>query len=529
MTSSLIVGDALREQAKSRPDKLLVWCGDDRITYADMDARSDRVAAGLTDLGVTKGDRVAFVVPNRPEMLELFFACAKIGAIQVPLNAYLKGEFLRYQLGDSQASTLVVDDAGLNASLPLIGALPDLRRLICLDEARGEGIDVVDYGSVRSSGSPVPPVDMVPGDLMSILYTSGTTGLPKGCMMSHGYYTHSAARMEDTGLREDDVFFTALPLFHGAASIMVTLAVVMRGASAVVEPVFSVTTVLDRLVETGATALSLVGAMGMAMLAIPPSEKDRAHRLRQAAFVPFSVEQQIAFEQRFGCPVHSEMFGQTECVPITFSHADGPRKPGTAGRPSSWLEVRLVDDDDHEVPAGEAGEIIVRPRVPHAMFSGYWNKPEATLEAWRGLWHHTGDYGRADDEGFITFVDRKKDAVRRRGENVSSMELEAAIARHPKILEAAIHAVPSEMTEDDIKACIVLEAGAEITPEELFEFFKTNLPYFAVPRYVEIIPELPRNALLRVMKHTLREKGVTENTWDLEAKGLVIDRRDRRG
>ena len=162
------------------------------------------------------------------------------------------------------------------------------------------------------------------------------------------------------------------------------------------------------------------------------------------------------------------------------------------------------------------------------MYLGYWRKPDATIEAWRNLWHHTGDQGRMDDEGFITFVDRKKDAIRRRGENVSSVEVEIAIQRHPKVAEVAVHAVPSEISEDDIKACIVVVPGDAPTPDELFDFFKQKLPYFAVPRYVEIVPELPRNATLRVMKHLLRARGVTAETWDFEELGLTVARDERR-
>jgi crotonobetaine/carnitine-CoA ligase len=192
--------------------------------------------------------------------------------------------------------------------------------------------------------------------------------------------------------------------------------------------------------------------------------------------------------------------------------------------------VRIVDDDDVEVPPGEVGEIVVRPLEPDSLFSGYWGRDAETVHTFRNLWHHTGDYGRMDAEGFVTFVDRKKDALRRRGENVSSMELEAAILRHPRITEVAVHAVESAVTEDDIKACLVTAAGeAEVKPDELFEFLAGHLPYFAVPRYVELVPELPKNALGRVLKHELRARGVTPATWDFEKLGLTVERGQRRG
>jgi len=245
--------------------------------------------------------------------------------------------------------------------------------------------------------------------------------------------------------------------------------------------------------------------------------------------IPFVPDQQQQFLDRFGAVVLSQLYGQTECGAITYARLSEERNLGSIGRPAPYLDVRLHDDDDREVPTGEIGEIVVRQKVPNALYLGYWRKPEATIETWRNLWHHTGDYGRADADGFITFVDRKKDALRRRGENVSSQELERAIASHPKIAEAAVVGLPSPMTEDDIKACIVLAAADDPpAPDELFDFFKQVLPYFAIPRYLEVVPELPKNATLRVMKHLLREKGVTAETWDLEAMGYAVTREERR-
>jgi crotonobetaine/carnitine-CoA ligase len=271
-----------------------------------------------------------------------------------------------------------------------------------------------------------------------------------------------------------------------------------------------------------------VGMMGMAMLAMPESDSDRDHSVRATLMLPFAPDEQAKFEKRFGLTMLSQMYGQTEGGAITFCALSEERKPGTIGRPSPFYDLKLVDDDDHDVPIGEIGEIIIRPREPFGMYLGYWRKPEATMEAWRNLWHHTGDYGRLDEDGFITFVDRKKDAIRRRGENVSSVEVEIAINQHPKIAEVAVHAVPSEISEDDIKACIVVVPGETVEPNDLFAFFKEKLPYFAVPRYVEVVPELPRNATLRVMKHLLRARGVTAETWDLDKLGLTVARDERR-
>jgi crotonobetaine/carnitine-CoA ligase len=242
--------------------------------------------------------------------------------------------------------------------------------------------------------------------------------------------------------------------------------------------------------------------------------------------IPFAPADERTFTERFGVRVQSNMYGQTETGAITFTPLAEAGKPGTIGRPSPQYEVRIVDDADNDVPTGWVGEVIVRSKTPDVLYTGYWNKPDDTAEAMRGGWHHTGDLARCDREGYLTFVDRKKDALRRRGENVSSVQLEQAIIAHPKVAEAAIVAVPSEMTEDDIKVCIV--PAGEIEPNELFAFFKEKLPYFAIPRYVQIVDALPKTATMRVQKHVLRAAGVRSSTWDFEQLGLVVAREERR-
>jgi carnitine-CoA ligase len=528
-----IVGDLLRAQARVTPDARFLTCGQRELGFGALDTRSDEVAAGLSEAGVRKGDRVGIVCLNRVEMLELFFAVAKLGSIQVPLNAFLKGEFLRYQLADCRASVLVVDAAALTAVEPMLATLSDLRLLVTLDDqppaAVPPAVRVCAYGELTAAEGSLPGVEVGPGDLMSIVYTSGTTGQPKGCMLTHGYYTRVArVTGEAIELTLDDVLWTALPMFHGAARMMALTAGLVRGVPVVVEAEFSASRFLGRAVEVGATIFAGVGAMGTALLGTKPSSEEREHRLRLMMLIPFPPERQQLLAERFGVDVYAELFGQTECVPVTWSPLCGPRSAASCGRPSPDLEVPLLDDDDRPVPAGSVGEICVRPREPLAMFSGYWGKPAATVEAWRSLWHHTGDYGRVDEDGFISFVDRKKDAVRRRGENVSTQELEAAIVMHPAIVEVAAHAVPSAVTDDDIKVCVVLADGSEVTPDELFGFFKEHLPYFAIPRYVEIVAELPKNAVARVLKHELRQRPMTDQVWDLDALGLTITRNERR-
>ncbi len=500
-----VVPDLLARRAVTEKDRLFVECSSERRTFGEMYERADRMGAGLSALGIATGDRVATILPNRIEHVELIFACARIGATHVPVNVFLKGDFLRYQLADAAACAVIGDAPGLAAVDEIRAQLPDLKHVLPCE------------AELAADGEP-PDVDLSPADTMAIIYTSGTTGMPKGCMLPYGYHVGGVQQV-NTLLEYalGDVLYTALPLFHGWARGML-FASLVHGLTIHLDAEFSPTTTLQRLGDTKATVFSGVGAMGMALLSLPPSEADRAHGLRVAFMIPFAPDAEALFTERFGARVQSQMYGQTETGAISFTPLNEEGKPGTIGRPSPQYDVRLDDD----------GEVLVRARHPDVLYSGYWNKPDETAEAMRDGWHHTGDLARLDDEGRLTFVDRKKDALRRRGENVSSVQLEAAIAAHPKIVEAAIVAVPSKMTEDDIKACVVLQAGETTSPVELFEFFSEKLPYFAVPRYVELVDSLPKTATMRVQKHVLRAAGITPATWDLEALGLQVSRDRRR-
>jgi carnitine-CoA ligase len=512
------VDAVFRERLAADPGAEFVKCGSGWLTFAELDDRSDRLAAGLASLGAGQGAMVATILPNRIETVEILLAVAKLGAVQVPLNYWLKGEFLEYQLGDCGASVLIADGPGYAAARELLGS------------TRIEHVVVVDdpppgtrpYADLLSERRPFEPASG-PDDLVSIMYTSGTTAAAKGCMLSTGYYV---AVGRAYGLRgwsvPGDRMYTGFPMFHTSGQMVAFMSALVNGASISIAPEFHASSFIADAAADGATMLVGVGVMGNLLLAQPPNADDGAHPFRLACWVPMAEEQQRQFEARFATPVMSEGYGQTECVPITNSAPDGVRARGTSGLVSPLLEVAIVDDADNQLPFGEAGEIVVRPRVPNAMYSGYWNKPDITLTTWRNLWHHTGDYGRLDADGFVTFVDRKKDVLRRRGENVSALALENLIRQHPAVADVAVSPVPGPFGDDDIKASLVLAAGAELGPREFFEFLRDKVAYFAVPRYVDIRAQLPVNALSRVMKHVLRDEGVTADMWDLERLGLLV-------
>ncbi|WP_329410428.1 AMP-binding protein [Nocardia vinacea] len=527
--TSTTVGHRLTELALREPDHNVLSIGSHWVTLKELNERTDRLSAGLASLGIGHGDRVALVLPNCMAAAETIFACAKLGAIAVPLNAYLKGEFLRYQLHDADPSVACLDASAAEALAGLNLDLTGLKATIGVGQFDGSDSRTdIGYEELLTTGYDTPTVPVRPQDPLAIFYTSGTTGMPKGCLIAHGYAFNGARAHYHFGhTREDDVIATALPLFHAAAfsSMMDTIGGVRCAIS--LETEFRASTFLSRARDKGATVIRGVGAMGVALLGTTPSDADREHSIERAHFFPLGSEMREAFEQRFGIAMISGGYGQTECNPAVHTSYEDRHQP-TAGRALPWIELRIVDDEDNELPTGQVGEIVLRNKEPYGLFSGYWRKESATLESSRNLWHHTGDYGRLDDAGYLTFVDRKKDALRRRGENVSSIELEKAILAHPTVRQVAVHAVASEVTEDDIKACIVLAENAAISPQELFDFFEKSLPYYAIPRYVEVMDQLPENAVSRVQKHILRARGNGPGVWDFEELGMVVRRDHRR-
>lgn len=513
------VSELLALRAEVTPDGVAVTCDGVALTSRELDERVTRLARGLLGLGLQPGDRVGLLLPTSMPFIELIFACSRAGLVQVPLNAFLKGEFLRHQLVDSGAIALVTDAEGAAVARPLIK-----------DSAIEHLVDVDrDFAALLNDTGSVSMPELAPSDLAVLMYTSGTTGLPKACMLSHAYQINVAkAYHEAQWVAAGERVYTALPLYHAAGQLTSMMTALYAGGDVAFPGQFRASRFMADAAAHGATMVIGVMAMATAILASNTDGDPPRGSVAKAIWVPLDAANQLAFAARFGCRVTAEGFGQSEATAICLNPFDSPvRRPGTMGRPTSLVEVAVVDDDDAEVPVGEVGEIVIRPRVPGAIFSGYWNRPEATLESFRNLWYHTGDYGRRHEDGFYTFVDRKKDAMRRRGENVSSVELERAICGHAAVREAAVHAVPSELGEDDIKACLVVD-GATIDYAELFDFFKNNLPYFAIPRYVELRSELPKNGVGRVLKHRLRAEGITEATIDLSRLALTVTTADRR-
>jgi crotonobetaine/carnitine-CoA ligase len=378
------------------------------------------------------------------------------------------------------------------------------------------------HAALPELGEASPPGAVRPGDTVAILYTSGTTGPAKGvCCPQAQYFWWGANTGMLLELQEDDVMVTTLPLFHTNA-LNAFYQALLHGACLVAERRFSASAFWASLVEHGATVTFVLGAMVPILLSKPPSPLDRAHRARVALAPGVPGHLQQPFTERFGIAL-VDGFGSTE-TNFVIGDTKDRQKPGWMGPVYHGFAARVVDADDNELPAGEAGELILRADEPFAFATGYFGMPEKTVEAWRNLWFHTGDRVIRDADGMFKFVDRLKDAIRRRGENISSFEVEQVLLSHPAIATAAAFPVRSELAEDEVMVALVLREGHSLTPEALMAFCEPRMAYFAVPRYVAFMPELPATENGKIQKYKLRESGVLPGTWDREAAGYRLTR-----
>jgi crotonobetaine/carnitine-CoA ligase len=529
--------DALAGRLASDPDGPYLDFDGIALSARAMDAASNRAAHALAGLGVGAGDRVATLLDNSAEQVVSFYAALKLGAIQVPINTAYKGGFLRHVLADSGAR-VVVTQADYAARIAEVCTadvvateLPELRAAVVVGAAPTPppAVATSDWDALLAAAPETAPPDpgVGPASLACFIYTAGTTGPSKGCMLPHHYIVALAEQIARAWQRRaDDIVLTPLPLFHFNAIAVCVVGTLVTGGSAAIVKKFSVSRFWDEVRRTDATMLSMLGSLAILVANATDGPGAGEHRLRLCAAAPMPPDTDRIWRERFGCTTYSAGFGLTEASLISLLPAGEPNKAGAAGRLNDReFEVRIVDDDDQVVPVGEIGEIVCRPTGPNQMFAGYWRRPEATLEVFRNLWFHTGDLARVDEDGFLYFVDRKKDYLRRRGENISSFEMERTFLAHAAIKDVAVHAVPSEQGEDDVKVTAVLQEDAAITEEELCRWAVDQVPYFAVPRYIEFRADLPRNPVGRVLKYELRDDGVTAATWDREAAGFTFERR----
>lgn len=508
--------EILRRRAELSPDSRCLTLAGVTRTYAGMLAAAEQAAAALASLGLRKGAKVAALLPNSTEILDIWLGAALLGAVFIPVNTGLRGEGLRYIVEHSEAEFIALDAPlaeTLSAAVP-VGRGPRHRYV------RGQAGPPSGYGSLaallngahRGAG----PASVEPGDLASILYTSGTTGLPKGVMNCHNSFAVAAHEFTRryVRIRQDDVLYTSLPLFHANAQSLTAVGSLVAGCPMVVAPRFSASGFFGDIRLHNATVFNYIGAM-LTMLAKQPEQPDDASNpVRLAIGGAAPAELWRRFERRFNLTI-LELYGLTESAAFCLGNPPGDIRVGTIGKETSWSEVKIVAPDGRALPDGEPGEIAIRSKRPATMFLGYYKNEEATRMAMGGGWFRSGDRGRRSSDGYFIFLDRLKDSIRRRGENISSFEVERIVNTHPKVSESAVVGVPSELGEEDVMVVIVPNGGG-IDCVELIEFCQRRMADFMVPRYIRLVERLPKTATQRVEKYSLRETGIRD-AWDRHA------------
>jgi len=516
-----VVHNLINDHAINKPGAIFADFEDGtQWTYRELHDQVVQYATGLQQLGVQQGDFVLSWLPNGPHAVLVFLALNYLGAVYVPINTSYRGGVLQHVISNSGAVLMIADarlverlvdvDRGALKTVVVIGNnTATISRLDLLPET-------VLSGATGALAPPPRPVQ--PWDTHAVIYTSGTTGPSKGVLSSYIQSYEFIRVLQHIG--PDDCNFANLPLFH-ATGIYAIYSMLMYGGRVCVVDGFHTDGFWDTVNKYGITTVGLLGVMMQFLLKQPERQDDRDNTLRTCLVVPLD-DDALRFAQRFGVNVYtiynmSEMSGPLYAGP-------NPAVPGSCGRARPGLEIRLVDENDIEVGPGQAGELIVRADMPWALSHGYHNDPEATARAWRNGWFHTGDALRRDEDGNYFFVDRMKDTIRRRGENISSFEVESEIAVHPDVREVAVVGVASDIGEDEVLAVIAPVSGSTIDPSAMINFLRPRLAYYMIPRYIRTIDELPKTPTQKILKHQLRDEGITADTWDREQAGIIIKR-----
>ncbi len=512
------LGGELRRAAADSPDRPFLRMLQREWSYHEFDEEVDLVAAGFRRLGVRQGHVVSLMLPNGFEFVVVWFALARLGAVTAPVNTAFRGRALVNAIDLVKSRTLVAHATLSDQWSEVQPTLAAVERVVVIGDV-APGPAALRYEDLRTSATGECAAAHSPAisgpDLCLLLYTSGSTGQSKAAMISHRFVLGQAAGVvEGLGLRKDDVLYCPYPLFHLDAAVMTVAPALLLRAVAAIGERFSVSRYWDEVRALKATVFDFMGATLTMLWKQPPSPRDREHRARLGWGVPLP-EWAPQFEQRFGCRL-VELYGSTEVGAIIYTPLDEPRRPGSCGKVLDRWEVKLVDDDDFEVPVGAPGELLVRPRLPSLIMDGYFGMPEVTLAASRNLWFHTGDLLKQDRDGHFYFVGRRKDIVRRRGENIAAAEVEMGIQTHPDVLECVVFGVPSDLTEEEVMVCAVRRPGATLTPETLAQHCAACMARHMVPRYVRFVTELPKTPTDKVEKFRLQQQGITADTWDRE-------------
>lgn len=539
----------LERQALKYGRRTYIYYEDQEYSFEEVNAAANRVASGLQKLGITKNDKVAVVMESCLEAILLMFGLSKLGAVEVPINIFHKGELMKYMVDHSDSKLLVMHSHYIDRVKPVLEKTTKIQSVVILegdesDKASSEsdvsavavkkeigklGLQTMEWSELVDNNGSFEPEHVIWSDPLLLLYTSGTTGLSKGVLLPQNLFYCMAERFYnwvlEGDLDEKDCIYVPTPLFHAHSWHTGINLALLRGARMLLVKRFSASKYWDDVKRYNCTISTGGGARLPILLLAEPTPYDADNPLRVILGGPASEKLCAAFEPRFGVKI-IEFYGSTELgSPALNQVSDANRKPGSCGRIHPDFLVKFVDDDGVEVGVNEPGEMLIRVAQPFSMMLEYYKMPEKTMETWRDLWFHTGDRARIDEDGFLYFADRKKDSLRRRGENISSFEVEKIINMHPAVHESAVFGVKSELAEDDeVMVSLVLKPGEKFSPEDLIAFCEERMAYFMVPRYVRVMDELPKNVIYKVEKYKLRDEGVTADTWDREKAGYKLKR-----
>jgi crotonobetaine/carnitine-CoA ligase len=510
------IEELIRARAAEKPSATWLYFKDQAFTWREVISHSESAANGFLRLGIRPGDYVALMAGNKPEFLWVYFGLLMIGAQIVPLNRWQRGPALQHMLNDSAAKAIIFDEELREAIFAVAPACPNLRLTIVF----GKSSKLIDatYGDIAAAPDGEPQVEVAkPSRPTGILYTSGTTGPPKG-IVSEAYENLLGPLLDATGVRPGETMYACLPLIHGNALFVSAMGSIRLGAKLALAERFSASQFWSDCRRYDAVQISTLGGILPMLLKQPSRPDDRDNPVRVALSVGCPAAGWREFEERFAVRI-IEWYGMSDS-PGNLINTAG--KVGSVGKPAGGAEFRVADGDDQELPPGKLGQLLFRH--PVGQVTRYNNLPEATAEAYRGGWFHSGDLAEMDEEGFFYFRGRMKEAIRRRGENVSAWEIESVVDTHPEVRESAAFGIPSELGDEDIALAVVLQPGASLSPEELLRFCEGRLAYYAVPRFVDFVDALPKTGTQKIQKNVLKQRGRTETMWDREAAGIVVSR-----
>jgi len=511
-----VVEELIRARVAEHPDATWLKWRQEEVTWREVLSYAQRAANGLLALGIRPTERVALMMSNRPEFIWLHLGILMIGAHSVPVNISQRGVTLEHILADSDAAAVVFQSDLRDAVLKVAPRLPFLRHLIGFELTTAGSVDY-DVERLLAAPDVEPDVELAdPSGGVGMMYTSGTTGPPKGVVATGYDLTPIHRLLEASGVRPGETMYTGLPLFHGNALLVSMLGSIFLDAQLALAPKFTASGLWNDCRRYDAVSFNALGGMISILLKQPPGPGDRNHGVRTVLSAGCPRDRWREFEDRFGVRI-IEWFGMVD-APGILLNADG--HVGSMGRSGvAGVEFGVVGEDDAWLGPNQVGELVFRH--PKGRLTHYHKLPEATEAANRGGWFHSGDLAEFDPEGFFYYRGRKKESIRKLGENISAWEIETVINGHPQVLDSAAHAIASPLGEDEVKLCVVRRPGATLDAEEVVSYCTGRMAHYAVPRYVEFVEALPKTATERNQYAALRARGITPATWDREAAALI--------